>query len=534
MMKKLLSLLLACLLILTMAVGCHKNDADTSSVSSEEPSSDVTVEDPVSSEEPSSVDDTAYDPGYEEPDGGDDIGDLPIEEPIETLSPMEQRLQDILMGQDAKLSQSGLYSEGNLTRIAKAIRKAKQGKKVTIAFYGGCNTSNNGVNTASAPYAQVVRDWWWSHFSAECDLVIQGISTLTSINACMRVEHDILAYQPDLVFLDFSVQDNFGGLARSNSIGFDNLIRRIMNSGTQPGVVTLLLTGAEQNSYSMNPKNCSTIQTASSYQKKISAYYDIPVISMEDSVWDTMFELVKVTEKTESPMFLWSDLAWDNISMNDSGHAILAGMITSLIERTESKLNSISTTVPAAKTVGYFSDDKYMQGSMVDVGQIISGSASGYQFDLSISEMKEYGYYYAGAEGSALKTNTLATYISTYRHFIATKESEKANETYPYYMNLTVPKVQADTDTYFMFTTSKSVVTPAAPMDFGPITVVCYDENDNVLATTKVTGGGALRESPNSDRFSVGKLATGTTRIEFKIYTVQGTIRLLGVGSFKK
>ena len=71
-------------------------------------------------------------------------------------------------------------------------------------------------------------------------------------------------------------------------------------------------------------------------------------------------------------------------------------------------------------------------------------------------------------------------------------------------------------------------------MDFGPITVVCYDENDNVLATTKVTGGGALRESPNSDRFSVGKLATGTTRIEFKIYTVQGTIRLLGVGSFKK
>lgn len=97
MMKKLLSLLLACMLILTMAVGCRKKEGGTSSVSSEEPSSDITVEDPVSSEEPSSVDDTAYDPGYEEPDWGDDIGDLPIEDPIEPLSPMEQRLQDILM-----------------------------------------------------------------------------------------------------------------------------------------------------------------------------------------------------------------------------------------------------------------------------------------------------------------------------------------------------------------------------------------------------------------------------------------------------
>lgn len=532
MMKKLLSLLLACMLILTMAVGCNKKEDDTSSVSSEEPSSDVTVEEPVSSEEPSSEDDTAYDPSYEEPDWEDDIGDLPVEEPIETLSPMEQRLQDVLLGQDAKLSQRGLYSEGNLTRIAKAIRKAKQGKKVTIAFYGGCNTSNNGASTAGSPYAQVVRDWWQVHFSAECDLVMQGISTLTSINACMRVEHDILSYQPDLVFLDFSVQDNFGGLARSNSVGFDNLIRKIMNSGTQPGVVTLLLTGAEQTSYSMNPKNCSTIQTASSYQKKISAYYDIPVISMEDSVWDTMFELVKVTEKTESPMFLWTDLASDNISMNDSGHAILAGMITSLIERTESKLNSISTTVPAVKTVGYFSNDKYMKGSMVDVGQIVSGSASGYQFDLSTSEMKEYGYYYAGAESSVLKTNTLATYISTYRHYISTEEKYDYLETYPYYLSLTIPKVQADTDTYFMFTTSKSVATPAAPMDFGPISMVCYDENDKMLGTTKVAGG-ALRESTGSDKFSVGKLPTGTTRIEFKTYTAQGTIRLLGIGSFE-
>ncbi len=170
---------------------------------------------------------------------------------------------------------------------------------------------------------------------------------------------------------------------------------------------------------------------------------------------------------------------------------------------------------------------------MVDVGQMISGSVSGYQFDLSTSEMRDYGYYYTRADSSALKTNTLATFISTYRHFIATKESEKDKETYPYYLSLTIPKVQADTDTYFMFTTSRSVFTPTAPMDFGPISVLCYDENDQLLATTKVTGG-ALRESPNSDRFSVGKLPTGTTRIEFKIYTVQGTIRLLGIGSFQK
>ena len=563
-MKKLLALLLVFTLVIGCFAGCSKGgEADISSgdVSSEEP---VSSEEQISSEEESSNVDTGEDGGDdynddynnndynypEEPNynnntennnestpsenNNTNTGDDDYEE-VE-LTAEEKRLENVLAGEDAELNKDSIYKEGDLTRLAKAIKKSKSGKEVLIMFYG--NSANTGDGYADAPYWRLFGEWW-SVNVGPCKVASASMDNLTSVDACMRVENDILRWKPDVVFLDFAVQDAMGSMATTNAQGYDNLIRRILQSSSKPAVVSLILTGAEQASYRMNAANADIFSSASKLQKEVASYYNIPIIDFESALWDNMIELVKVTTKMEIPLMTWATVGENNVAMNNDGHMILCGAINYFMDKVNKKLNKISTKDYAYPTSGYFGNDKYMKGSLVDVLSIANGKASGYAFDLDKDGLKQYDYF-LGEEATVAGCNLLNYgVIRTYRHYVAENnatETDKVYETGAHYLALTLPEVKNTETVYFTMNGTKSygdkLPSVAGIKAYGPITVECYGKDGNKIADVKSSAG------IYSEAIAFGKtlrlqLPTGTTKIVIKVYSQGGTLTLLGVGSFK-
>lgn len=546
-MKKILSLLLVFVLMLSAVAGCSTSGDDTTTskpVSSDE---SVSSEDSASTEEPESSDesissDEEGEPEDTEEDFGGDYEEEPEEEEEEEedsatpLSPEYQRLENMLAGNDEQLNKDSIYFEGNLTRLAAAIKKSQSGKKVTIVCYG--NGANTGilldVVRAENTYNETLAEWWNTNIGP-CQVVKAGTDNITSITACYRVEHDVLRYDPDLVLLDFAVQDNIGGQATTNAVGYDNLIRRILEHKSKPAIISLMLTGAEQQTFTMNPNNADAFATASKIQKTVAQYYSIPIIDFESSFWDNSVEVVEVTTKKEIPLINWSTIALDNIIMSNEGHAILAGTIRYFLNSVVKKLNKIPTKEFVYPTEGYFARDDYMNYSYVSIGDIIEGKAEGYSADLDELGLREYNYGYTGESFySPLTPNIRTTKHYDYIEGEHDKEWEEF-ETGAHYLTITLPE-PVETDTYFTLcvtkSTSKGVSSKAPYKDF-EISLECYDENDNLKKTLK-SPKGHYNETINVGRTPAVKLESGTKKVTFKIYVPQGSVLLFGFSSLKK
>ena len=562
-MKKLLAILLVFMLIIGSFAGCSKgggtNTSSDNTSTSEVSSENVSSED-VSSEDESSDTDTAEGedggdygngdyPDYgEEPSGENTPGDNSqpysessegnsnVEEPTEPeLTAEELRLESMLVGEDESLNKDAIYNEGDLYRLAKAIKKSKSGKEVLIMFYG--NSANTTSGCVDAPYWSVFGEWWSSNIGP-CRTVAVSMDNLTSIDACMRVDQDVLRWKPDVVFLDFAVQDAVASMASANAHGYDNLIRRILQSSTKPAVVSLILTGAEQKSFGMNAANADMFNTASKLQKQVASYHNIPIIDFETALWDNMVELVKVTTQREIPLMTWATVGENNVAMNDSGHAILQCAISYFVNKVNNKLNKVSTKDYAYPTEGYFGTDKYMKGSLVDVVTIANGKATGYSFDLKKDDLAKYGYF-ASESPTAPGGNPLTPYINTYRHYVpeaGASEEDKAMAENPHYLALTMPEVKSTETVYFTISTDKNVsgsrVINENIKKYAPITIDCYDKNGNKISEVK-NSAGYYAETIDMGKTLRLQLPMGTTKAVIKIYTSGGAVRLLGGGYFK-
>lgn len=546
-MKKILALLLVFVLMLGIVAGCSTNGDDTTTskpVSSDEAiSSDdsALTEEPESSDEPVSSDEEIDEPEdmTEDPYADYEYEDDPEDEEEEffdtPLTPEQQRMETMLLGEDEELNKDALYSEGDLSRLAKAMQKSKAGKTVRLVFYGnGANTGRLMNNsTVDVPYSSIVYDWWQENIGP-CEVIKAGTDNLTSITACMRVEHDVLRYEPDVVFLDFAVQDGIGAMAKTNALGYDNLIRLILQSKNSPAVISLMLTGAEQQSYTMNPLNASIFGSASKEQKKVAEYYNLPIIDFEQAFWDNSVEIVEVTTQKEIPLVSWYTIGTSNIAMNSDGHTILAGTIKYFFNKVLNKLSKISTKDYAYPTEGYFGNNKYMNISYVSIGDIIEDTAKGYTVNLSLDALAENEYSYTSEDIS----NPMTPNIRTWRHFDYIEGTHDAayetKEENPEYLTITLPKA-VEGDVYVLFGSTadagKNIPSSGPIKDYAPITVECYDANDKLLGSVK-PGASNFAETSTTGRSSTAKLLGGTTKITIKVYVVGGTIYINGISYF--
>lgn len=197
----------------------------------------------------------------------------------------------------------------DLTRLKKCMEKAERGEELTIGFFGGSITQDCAATVHENSYGYRVFQWWERTFpEAVLHYVNGGIGGTTSHFGVSRVVTDMLMYQPDLVVVDFSVNDEANKFFQET---YEGLVRKILSWKSEPAVLLL------NNVFYDSGKN------AQEYHNAVGDWYHVPHVSIKDTVY----------EKMKAGLYTREELTQDGLHPSDKGHALLAREIIDFLEQ---------------------------------------------------------------------------------------------------------------------------------------------------------------------------------------------------------
>lgn len=210
---------------------------------------------------------------------------------------------------DMTYQERAIVNVGNTYKISKVLEKAAAKEPVTIGFIGGSITQGSGASRYENCYAKRVHAWWCETFpDTEITFVNAGIGATTSQFAVARVKEDLLAYKPDFVIVEFSVNDSNTSFFGET---YESLVRRILTDECEPAVMIL------------NMVQYNDGVNAQMIHNDIAKKYQIPAVSMKESIYREIV-LKRLTA---------TDLSADMLHPNDTGHAYGAEIVTYFLTR---------------------------------------------------------------------------------------------------------------------------------------------------------------------------------------------------------
>lgn len=217
-----------------------------------------------------------------------------------------------------------------MTRLKNLMKRAANGESLVIGFLGGSITQGSLSSTPETCYAYLVYEWWKKSFpNAAFSFVNGGIGGTTSHYGGARAWKDVLCYRPDIVTVDFSVNDDANEFFEET---YEGTLRRLLMAPSAPAVVVL------------NNVFYDTGKNAQDYHNRIADHYGIPHVSIKDTIFPDV----------ESGKIVRADITPDNLHPNDKGHSLVADEICKL-------LDSIKAEVEEEAIAGENIEDKSMK-----------------------------------------------------------------------------------------------------------------------------------------------------------------------------
>lgn len=256
---------------------------------------------------------------------------------IEVPEDMEYVIEN---GITERMKALSTYVKGNQARLAKVFQKAKNGEEITVAYLGGSITQGSTAGDGLC-YARLTTDWLIEQFpDAKINYVRAGIGATGSYIGVHRARRDVTSKNPDLVFIDFSVNDTTEHTER-NIDSYDSLLQLLWNSESAPAIVTIAM----------------TMENGTSFQQQhgeICKAYQIPMISYREAILDVI----------KNGHIIWDDISDDDIHPNVTGHAVLTEIITAYLQDVIDNLDTIDTSVESDLSNPY-TENRFMNADLV-------------------------------------------------------------------------------------------------------------------------------------------------------------------------
>ncbi len=218
---------------------------------------------------------------------------MPTPTPV-PLTEEEQLYLDML--------ERSVISTGNNARMKKVMEKAKNGEDVTIAYIGGSITEGYNAGTTEI-YAKLSSDYFRETYATtgKVNYVNAGLSGTPSLLGLIRSDRDIFEAEPDIVFIEFAVND---AQDNQNKAAFESLLRKALMQEQEPAVV--LLFSVTEDGY-----------TCQTNMQLIGMNYELPMISVPNAIHPE-FEAGRMT---------WADWANDGSHPNTNGQKLYSEFI---------------------------------------------------------------------------------------------------------------------------------------------------------------------------------------------------------------
>ncbi|MCM1154742.1 MAG: SGNH/GDSL hydrolase family protein [Roseburia sp.] len=323
--RKRVGVLLA--VLLSALTACSQADAPVGQTHEEQPSADGQV---GQTQEEAAQADNAY---------------TAIPAPTDYVSEEEMALADCFAGSKEEA-------------LAAVMKKASRKDAVTIAVIGGSITQGT-ISTGSIDssvterkcYADIFFSWWEENFpETEFTFINAGIGATDSYLGVHRVNGDVLEAEPDLVLVEFAVNDADTPFYKKT---YDNLVRIIVGDENEPALLLLFM--AQTNGAS-----------AQGNQSAIGFQYSLPMISY-GGVLKEMMETGKYTAQ---------DLSGDTVHPSALGHAITGEILWRYLSSIYENMEQYGEAEPFTKAA--VTKECYTNAAILDARTLIPDSMEGF------------------------------------------------------------------------------------------------------------------------------------------------------------
>lgn len=211
--------------------------------------------------------------------------------------------------------EKGLVNRGNWYRIKECMRRARGGDRITIGFLGGSITQGAVAEFHSNCYAHLVFEWWEKKFPKSAFTYANaGIGGTTSQFGVARVDRDLMAYNPDMVFIEFSVNDENTAFFKET---YEGLVRRVYQNPLAPAVALIHNIMYDKGT------------TAQEIHQSIGEHYELPCVCMQSTIY----------EEVKAGRIPNRDITPDDLHPNTEGHALVASVIINFLEKVYAELD---------------------------------------------------------------------------------------------------------------------------------------------------------------------------------------------------
>lgn len=351
-MKKFLSIFTAASMLLAMTACSSPADSSASDSSPAADSSASAAQTAESSQ-----------PGQQESSEADESSAAPTAEADDARTDYE------------KMVDRSLISVGDMTRMADVFQKAQNGEDITVAYIGGSITEGYNAGTTEF-YAKTCTDLLQGYFP---DITVTGvnagISGTPSLLGNLRLERDVLSADPDIVFVEFAVND---GQEADYKNAYESLVRTLLTQ--EKDIAVVLLFTVLDSGY-----------TCQEHMSKIGANYDLPMISVHDSVY----------EEIEAGRMTWQDYSNDQSHPNAYGHKCITDFVDNYYQKVlpvvAENVGEVSKELPDPVFSAKYMNMHYMDSATMD-GVELDGFE---QYDTHGSFHN--GWMYRGTDGGSMK-----------------------------------------------------------------------------------------------------------------------------------
>lgn len=351
-MKKFLSIFTAASMLLAMTACSSPADSSASDSSPAADNSASAAQNAESSQ-----------PGQQESSEADESSAAPTAEAYDARTDYE------------KMVDRSLLSVGDMTRMSDVFQKAQNGEDITVAYIGGSITEGYNAGTTEF-YAKTCTDLLQGYFP---DITVTGvnagISGTPSLLGNLRLERDVLSADPDIVFVEFAVND---GQEADYKNAYESLVRTLLTQ--EKDIAVVLLFTVLDSGY-----------TCQEHMSKIGANYDLPMISVHDSVY----------EEIEAGRMTWQDYSNDQSHPNAYGHKCITDFVDNYYQKVlpvvAENVGEVSKELPDPVFSAKYMNMHYMDSATMD-GVELDGFE---QYDTHGSFHN--GWMYRGTDGGSMK-----------------------------------------------------------------------------------------------------------------------------------
>lgn len=204
-----------------------------------------------------------------------------------------------------EIGPKSIFVQGDFSRFEKVWTRLERREDICIAVVGGSITEGAGASEPNKSWGEMFCAGWRRAFpDSKIEFVNAGIGATGSDIGAFRLKQDVLDKRPDVVVVEFSVND---GNTRDKAESYEGVVRQLLKA---PGDIAVVLLGMVSESG----------QNAQEWHGKVARHYNLPFVSYRDALYPYV----------KDGIIKWSDISPDTVHPNDIGHAYAALLLNRL------------------------------------------------------------------------------------------------------------------------------------------------------------------------------------------------------------